>query len=90
MKAAAEITRDDYGIAHIRAGNEHDLFFLQGYVHAEDRLFQMDASRRQAGGTLAELLGPGAIRATSTCARWGSGAPRSARSRCSRRAARPP
>ena len=34
LKAAAEITRDDYGIAHIRAGNEHDLFFLQGYVHA--------------------------------------------------------
>ena len=61
LKAAAEITRDDYGIAHIRAGNEHDLFFLQGYVHAEDRLFQMDASRRQASGTLAELLGPGAI-----------------------------
>ena len=50
-----------HGIAHIRAGNEHDLFFLQGYVHAQDRLFQMDASRRQASGTLAELLGPGAI-----------------------------
>lgn len=61
LQAAATITRDVHGIAHIRAGNEHDLFFLQGYVHAEDRLFQMDASRRLASGTLAELLGPGAM-----------------------------
>ncbi|MCG6926692.1 MAG: penicillin acylase family protein [Acidobacteria bacterium] len=61
LRAAAHITRDVYGIAHIRARNKHDLFFLQGYVHAEDRLFQMDATRRQASGTLAELLGPGAI-----------------------------
>jgi penicillin amidase len=61
LQAAAEIARDVHGIAHIRAANEHDLFFLQGYVHAEDRLFQMDTARRQASGTLAELLGPGAI-----------------------------
>jgi len=57
----AEISRDGAGIAHIRADNEHDLFFLQGWVHAEDRLFQMDVQRRQAAGTLAELLGPGAL-----------------------------
>ena len=49
------------GIAHIRAGSRHDLFFLQGWVHAQDRLFQMDVRRRQAGGTLAELLGPAAL-----------------------------
>jgi penicillin amidase len=61
LQAGAEVTRDVHGIAHIKAGNEHDLFFLQGYVHAQDRLFQMDAARRQASGTLAELLGPGAI-----------------------------
>ena len=61
LKAAARITRDSDGIAHIRAQNEHDLFFLQGYVHAEDRLFQMDVSRREASGTLAELLGPSAL-----------------------------
>src|SRR5438270_4208724 len=58
---AAEVSRDAAGIPHIRAGNEHDLFFLQGWVHAEDRLFQMDTQRRQAAGTLAELLGPGAL-----------------------------
>ena len=61
LKAAARITRDSDGIAHIRAQNEHDLFFLQGYVHAEDRLFQMDVSRREASGTLAELLGSAAL-----------------------------
>jgi penicillin amidase len=61
LEAAARIIRDTDGIAHIRAQNEHDLFFLQGYVHAQDRLFQMDVSRREASGTLAELLGPAAL-----------------------------
>ena len=61
LRAAARITRDRAGIAHIQARNEHDLFFLQGWVHAEDRLFQMDVSRRRASGTLAELLGAGAL-----------------------------
>src|SRR3989442_7889905 len=61
LKAAARIIRDTDGIAHIRARNQHDLFFLQGYVHAQDRLFQMDVSRREASGTLAELLGPAAL-----------------------------
>ena len=61
LYAAAQVWRDTYGIAHIRATNEHDLFLLQGYVHGQDRLFQMDVNRRQASGTLAELLGPGAL-----------------------------
>jgi penicillin G amidase len=61
LKAAAEVTRDIYGIAHIRAGNDADLYFLQGYVHAQDRLFQMDVNRRRASGTLADLLGPSAL-----------------------------
>ena len=46
------------GIAHVTASNDHDLFFLQGWVHAGDRLFQMDVGRRLASGTLAELFGP--------------------------------
>ncbi|HTO48829.1 MAG TPA: penicillin acylase family protein, partial [Burkholderiales bacterium] len=41
LKAAAEVSRDTYGIAHIKAANDHDLYFMQGYVHAQDRLFQM-------------------------------------------------
>jgi penicillin amidase len=61
LRAAASVTRDVHGIAHIRAGNDDDLYFLQGYVHAQDRLFQMDTARRRASGTLAELLGPSAV-----------------------------
>ena len=61
LQAAARVIRDTNDIAHVKAGNEHDLFFLQGYLHAQDRLFQMDVSRREASGTLAELLGPAAL-----------------------------
>jgi penicillin amidase len=61
LQAAAEVSRDAFGIAHIKAGNDHDVYFMQGCVHAQDRLFQMDVSRRRASGTLAELLGPGAL-----------------------------
>jgi penicillin amidase len=61
LDGPASVDRDQHGIAHIRAGSRHDLFFLNGWVHAQDRLFQMDVRRRQAGGTLAELLGPGAL-----------------------------
>jgi len=61
LNDSARIVRDAHGIPHILAGPEHDLFFLQGWVHAEDRLFQMDLLRRQASGTLAELLGPDAV-----------------------------
>ena len=61
LDGPASVDRDHHGIAHIRAGTRHDLFFLNGWVHAQDRLFQMDVRRRQAGGTLAELLGPAAL-----------------------------
>src|SRR5688572_20177878 len=57
----ARIARDALGIPHLSARNERDMVFLQGYVHAQDRLFQMDVTRRQAEGTLAELLGSGAL-----------------------------
>jgi penicillin G amidase len=61
LEGPASVDRDGNGIAHIRAGTRHDLFLLQGWVHAQDRLFQMDVRRRQADGTLAELLGPAAL-----------------------------
>jgi penicillin G amidase len=61
LDGPGRVDRDGDGIAHIRAGTRHDLFFLQGWVHAQDRLFQMDMRRRQADGTLAELLGPAAL-----------------------------
>jgi penicillin amidase len=56
-----EILRDRWGISHIYARNEHDLFFAQGWSAARDRLFQLELWRRQATGTLAEILGPRAL-----------------------------
>ena len=47
------IVRDDWGIAHIRATNEDDLFFAQGYNAARDRMFQLEMWRRLATGTTA-------------------------------------
>ena len=55
------VVRDDEGIPHIAARTEREAIYLQGFAHAQDRLFQMDVSRRQAEGTLAELLGAGAL-----------------------------
>ncbi len=52
-----EVIRDIYGVNHIYASNEHDLFFAQGYCAAKDRLFQFELWRRQATGTIAEVLG---------------------------------
>ncbi|RRB07455.1 penicillin acylase family protein [Larkinella rosea] len=62
LRQPVEILRDRWGVAHIYARNEHDLFFAQGYNVASDRLFQLEMWRRQATGTLAEVLGPKEIR----------------------------
>jgi penicillin amidase len=58
LRAPVEIITDRWGIPHIYAENEADLFFAQGYYAAKDRLFQFELWRRQATGTVAELLGP--------------------------------
>src|SRR5262245_25198161 len=55
------VTREANGIAHAWALNSHDLYYLNGWLHAQDRLFQMDSSRRIASGTLSELLGSAAL-----------------------------
>ena len=52
-----EIVVDEFGISHIYASNEKDLFFAQGFNAARDRLFQLEVWRRQASGTVAEILG---------------------------------
>jgi penicillin amidase len=57
-----EIVRDRWGIPHIYAADPHDLFFAQGFVHAQDRLFQMEFWRRLGTGRLAEVLGPPAVK----------------------------
>lgn len=61
LRAAASVVRDVDGVAHVKAATAHDVFFLQGWVHAQDRMFQMDVTRRRASGTLAELLGTSAL-----------------------------
>ncbi len=57
LQEPVEIIRDEWGINHIYAKNQHDLFFAQGYAAATDRLFQFEIWRRQATGTVAEILG---------------------------------
>ncbi|MDZ5474516.1 penicillin acylase family protein [Bacillus sp. 31A1R] len=56
-----EVIRDTHGVPHIKAASERDLFIAQGYVQAQDRLFQMDLSRRQASGRLSEVVGEAAV-----------------------------
>lgn len=57
IRAGADAYRDDYGVPHLYAQNDQDLIFLQGYVHAQDRLWQMDFFRRAAYGELSEVFG---------------------------------
>lgn len=61
LQAPVRIVRDRWGISHIYARNQHDLFFAQGWSAARDRLFQFELWRRRASGTLAEVLGPRAV-----------------------------
>jgi len=61
LEGEVTIIRDSWGVPHIYASNTHDLFFAQGYVHAQDRFWQMEFSRRTGSGRLAEILGPSAL-----------------------------
>lgn len=54
---SVEVLRDNFGINHIYAKNQKDLFYMQGYLAAKDRLFQFEVWRRQATGTVSEILG---------------------------------
>ncbi|HPM29146.1 MAG TPA: penicillin acylase family protein [Chryseolinea sp.] len=57
LKEEVEVHYDDFGVPHIYAKNEEDAYLALGYVHAQDRLFQMEMLRRAAGGNLSEVLG---------------------------------
>ncbi|EZH66186.1 beta-lactam antibiotic acylase [Bacillaceae bacterium JMAK1] len=61
INSEVNIYRDDYGVPHIEADTEYDLYFAQGFVTAQDRMFQMDLSRRQASGMLSEVIGESAL-----------------------------
>src|SRR5438128_2089206 len=61
VRNSIRIERDRFGIPHVFAENDHDVFFGFGYAVAQDRLFQLDYLRRKARGTLAEILGSEAV-----------------------------
>ncbi|MBI4521173.1 MAG: penicillin acylase family protein, partial [Gemmatimonadetes bacterium] len=61
LKQPVEVIRDEWGIPHIYAQNDDDLFFAQGYVMAQDRLWQMEMWCRWHEGRLAEIFGPAAF-----------------------------
>ena len=61
LDSAVEVRRDSAGVPHIYAKTVHDLFFAQGYVAAQDRLWQMEMWRRNGEGRLAEVLGPSQV-----------------------------
>jgi penicillin amidase len=57
LREPVEVITDRYGVPHIYAQNEDDLFFAQGYIHAQDRLWQMEFNRRLGSGRLSEIFG---------------------------------
>jgi penicillin amidase len=61
LSAPVTVRRDAHGVPHIDAASQDDLFVAQGYVTAQDRLWQMDAYRRNSNGELAEILGPSLV-----------------------------
>ena len=61
LTAPVVVERDGLGIPTIRAGNRNDLAFATGFVHAQERFFQMDLLRRNSAGELAEIVGPAAV-----------------------------
>jgi len=61
LDGQVDVYRDENGIPHIYASTEHDLFFAQGYVHAQDRFWQMDFQRHTSTGRLSELLGSNTV-----------------------------
>ena len=57
LRAPVEIVRDRHGVPHIYAGSVEDAYFALGFVHAQDRLWQMEMNRRIGSGRLSEALG---------------------------------
>lgn len=61
LQGTVTVIRDKWGVPHIYADNSHDLFLAEGYVHAQDRLWQMEFWRRIGAGRLSEILGKAAL-----------------------------
>jgi penicillin G amidase len=71
INALVEIITDTYGVPHIYAQTEDDLFFAQGYIHAQERLWQMELNRRLCSGRLSELFGDTLLEIDRFCRRLG-------------------
>lgn len=61
LRESVSIVRDRHAVPHIKAANAQDAYFALGFVHAQDRLWQLQMSKRIASGRLAEVLGPSAL-----------------------------
>ncbi len=66
LEAPVEVIRDEWGVPHVYAESEHDLFFAQGFVHAQDRLWQMHMGRVLGSGRLATLFGESVVETDRT------------------------
>ncbi|MHB9090990.1 MAG: penicillin acylase family protein, partial [Chloroflexota bacterium] len=73
LHGTVEVLRDAEGVPHIYAQNDDDLFFAQGYVTAQDRLWQLEFNRRLVWGRLSELVGPQALEADQLFRLFGLG-----------------
>lgn len=71
LHETVEILFDRYGVPHIYAENEDDLYFAQGYVHAQERLWQMELNRRIGSGRLSEFFGELTLETDRFCRRLG-------------------
>jgi penicillin G amidase len=65
LEGTVDVYRDNMGIPHIYASTTHDLFFTQGYVHAQDRFWQMDSWRHIGSGELSKMFGKGQVETDS-------------------------
>ncbi len=74
VERPVQLYRDEWGIPHVRAQSAHDAFVAQGYVHAMDRFWQMDASRKQMEGRWAEWVGAAGLPADRLARRLRAGA----------------
>ncbi|RYI94649.1 MAG: penicillin acylase family protein, partial [Acetobacteraceae bacterium] len=71
LAAPVTVQRDAQGVPHLRAETAQDAWFALGFVHAQDRLFQMDLTRRRATGRAAEFLGAAAFEQDALSRRLG-------------------
>ncbi|GCF08869.1 penicillin acylase family protein [Dictyobacter arantiisoli] len=71
LHATVEVLTDRFGVPHIYAQNDDDLYYAQGYIHAQQRLWQMDLNRRIGSGRLSEIFGDVTLKTDRFCRRLG-------------------